>query len=145
MAKQQLHTLRPAKGATAGKKRIGRGLGSKGTYSGRGVKGQKARSGSSGHKLRGLRQSMLATPKVRGFKSKRTPLPVVNLSHIQANYLDGEIVTLKTLVKKDLIPHGSTEAKILGGGALSKKVSVKFCRCSKQAREKIESAGGSVE
>lgn len=144
MAKQQLNTLRPAKGATAGKKRIGRGLGSKGTYSGRGVKGQKARSGSSGHKLRGLRQSMLATPKVRGFKSQAVSLPVVNLAEIQMRYLDGELVTPKTLAKKNLIPKGSIGARILGDGSLSRKVSVKFCHCSKPARAKIESAGGSV-
>lgn len=144
MAKQQLNTLRPAKGATAGTKRIGRGLGSKGTYSGRGVKGQKARSGSSGHKLRGLRQSMLATPKARGFKSQAVSLPVVNLAELQARYLDGELVTPKTLAKKDLIPKGSIGARILGDGSLSRKVSVKFCQCSKPARTKIESAGGSV-
>lgn len=144
MAKQQLHTLRPASGATASKKRVGRGLASKGTYSGRGVKGQKARSGSSGHKLRGLRQAMLATPKVRGFKSDKVAVPVVNLSVLQDSFMDGESVTPKTLVKKGLIPAGSSEVKLLGNGSITKKLSVKYCRCSSSAREKIEAAGGTV-
>ncbi|MCG2701107.1 50S ribosomal protein L15, partial [Candidatus Parcubacteria bacterium] len=41
-----LHTIKPAKGATKKRKRIGRGNASgTGTYSGRGLKGQKSRSG----------------------------------------------------------------------------------------------------
>ena len=145
MAKQQLHTLRSAQGATSQKKRVGRGLASKGTYSGRGVKGQKARSGSSGHKLRGLRQSMLATPKARGFKSLKKEIPVVNLATIQTQFIDGESVTPKTLMKKGLVPKGASSVKILGNGTFSRKVAVKHCQCSGGARVKIETAGGSVE
>jgi len=145
MGKQQLNTLRPAKGATTSKKRVGRGLGSTGTYSGRGVKGQKARSGSSGHKLRGLRQTMLATPKARGFHSQKKPVPVVNLAILEKCFIDGESVTPKTLIKKELAPKGSQIVKILGNGTLSRKLAVKYCECSAGAREKIEAAGGSVE
>lgn len=145
MAKQQLHTISPTKGSTSKKKRVGRGLASRGTYSGRGVKGQKARSGSSGHKRRGLRQTMLATPKIRGFKSGRPNQPVVNLAQLQNQFIDGEMVTPKTLVKKGLVPKGSSQVKLLANGVLSKKLIVKHCSYSKQAGEKITAAGGSIE
>ena len=51
-----LHTIKPGKHSKKDPKRVGRGLGSKGTYSGRGVKGQGARSGISGLKLKGFRK-----------------------------------------------------------------------------------------
>ena len=44
-----LSSLKPAQKRVA-RKRVGRGTGSKGRYSGRGIKGQKSRSGS--HKMR---------------------------------------------------------------------------------------------
>lgn len=144
MAKLQLNSLRPAKGATASKKRVGRGLSSTGTYSGRGVKGQKARSGSSGHKLRGLRQSMLATPKLRGFTSQKASAQVVNLSDLERKFIDGESVTPKTLLKKSMIRSVSTDVKVLGKGTLTKKLSVKHCLVSAKAKESIEAVGGSV-
>ena len=42
-----LHSLQPKEGSRPKSKRVGRGLGSTGTYSGRGAKGQKARSGKN--------------------------------------------------------------------------------------------------
>ena len=44
----QVHTVRSAY-ARPNRKRVGRGDGSRGTYSGRGLKGQKARSGGGVH------------------------------------------------------------------------------------------------
>ncbi|MBI2484873.1 50S ribosomal protein L15 [Candidatus Uhrbacteria bacterium] len=140
----QLHTLRPAKGARKGKKRVGRGLGSKGTYSGRGGKGQTARSGVSGTKRLGMRHIILATPKVRGFRSL-TPKPsVVNFTKLAQVFQEGAMVTPKVLKEKGLVPANAVNVKILATGALGKALTVKGCSVSASAREKIQAAGGQV-
>jgi large subunit ribosomal protein L15 len=145
MARLQLHNIKPAKGSISNKKRIGRGWGSRGKYCGRGAKGQKARSGSHGHQLRGLRSVMLATPKVRGFNSRLPKSIVVSLDVINKTFIEGELVTPKTLLKKKLISNATQCVKILAGGALSKKLVFKHCIVSKQAGEKIKALGGVVE
>lgn len=145
MARLQLHNIKSAKGSTSKKKRVGRGLSSKGKYCGRGMKGQKSRSGSSGHKLRGLRMTMLSTPKVRGFKSQAVKPFAVNLAMLDKKFVSGELVTPKTLIKKGLVPKTSKCVKILGAGNITKKLAIKHCILSKQTREKVEAAGGSID
>lgn len=139
-----LHGLHPAKGSKKSPKRVGRGLGSTGSYSGRGVKGQGARSGVSGLKLKGLRQLMLKIPKKRGFHSAQQKPNVVNLGRINKAFPDGALVTPKTLLKNNLIPHAEADVKILADGELTKKFQFKGCQASAAAREKIEQAGGSI-
>jgi len=46
-----LHSIQPSKGSKKSKKRIGRGLASKGRYSGRGVKGQRSSYFGDGAKV----------------------------------------------------------------------------------------------
>lgn len=140
-----LHTLRPAKGATKAKKRVGRGLGSKGTTAGRGQKGQTSRSGVGGLKRLGMRHTLLATPKVRGFKSLEGKPQTVSLTAINKMFIAGEVVTPKTLMKKGLITDGNGKVKILNTGDLTAGVTVKNCSVSKAASEKILAAGGKVE
>lgn len=141
-----LHQLKPKKGSRKTIKRVGRGLGSKGTYSGRGTKGQRARSGGrSGLQLKGLRKIMLSTPKQRGFTSQYAKAAVVNLSDLARKFAAGEKVTVDTLHKKGLIRNTSSGAKILGKGALAIKLSVEGCAVSASAREAIEKAGGSIK
>ena len=142
MPRQGLHTISATGGAKSSRKRVGRGLGSKGTYSGRGSKGQRARSGSSGHLLRGLRPTMLATPKSRGFISGKGKLLPVNLDAIQEAFKDGAVVTPAALVKRGLISAGANRGvKILGRGEVTMKLTVKNCEVSAKAKEKIEAAG----
>lgn len=113
------------------KKRIGRGKGTGiGTYSGRGIKGQKARSGGKGGlKLRGLKQTFKSVPKVKGFKSNRPELPVVNVSALDRDYKANDTVRLDN-------------SKILGNGELTKSLTVYAAAFSKSAQEKIEKQGG---
>lgn len=145
MPRIQLHNMGTENGSVSKKKRVGRGWASRGKYCGRGAKGQKARSGSHGHQLRGLRATMLATPKVRGFNS-RTPKPfVISLSALSELFIDGETVTPKTLVKKGVIQNISQCVKILASGSVAKKLTVKHCVVSKQACEKIRAAGGTID
>ena len=138
------------------RKRVGRGLGSgKGRYSGRGLKGQKSRAGS--HKMRagfegGQMPMYMRLPKQRGSTSKdampvgpfRTFTQGVNLRDLEARFDAGADVTPEALKQLGLIRNLRTDVKILGYGDLSKKLTVTAHRFSATAREKIESAGGTV-
>src|SRR5918996_1851758 len=150
-----LSTLKPAQKRQA-RKRIGRGLGSgKGRYSGRGLKGQKSRSGS--HKMRagfegGQMPLYMRLGKQRGPTSKdampigpfRTYMVPVNVRDLDRVFADGDDVTLDALREKGLIKDAKTDVKILGTGELKKKLRVTAHAFSATAREKIESAGGTV-
>jgi large subunit ribosomal protein L15 len=150
--KLNLSNLKPA-AARRTRKRIGRGLGSgKGRYSGRGIKGQKARSGSN--KMRpgfegGQNPIYMRLGKQRGQYSKdampigphRTHAQAVNVRDLER--FDGT-VTPEDLKQAGLIRSTRIDVKILGSGDLKKKLTVSAHLFSKSAREKIESAGGSV-
>lgn len=139
-----LHSLQPQKGASKGKKRVGRGLGSKGTYSGRGVKGQGARSGVSGLQKLGIRQVMLATPKARGFKSNRPKTQVVNVCDLSKHFGAGAKVSPEILEKKGLIVSASMPVKILAVGGIAIAITLTDCAVSAAAKEKIHAAGGTI-
>jgi large subunit ribosomal protein L15 len=140
-----LHNIQPKKGAKKTKKRVGRGLASKGRYSGRGIKGQRSRSGGkSGLKLKGLRQNMLATPKARGFQSHKPHPVVVNLSDLNKMFVDGAKISPKSLLKKGLVSDITNGVKILGTGTLALKLTVTDCTFSEVAKEKLIAAGGTI-
>jgi len=139
-----LSNITPAKGATKKRKEVGRG-GKRGTYSGRGIKGQRARSGVSGLKILGLRQMLLATPKSRGFKSIYPKLKAINISLLEKYFDNGEIVDYKKLLNKKIIDKKDKHYKILGGGKLTKKLTVFADGFSQKAKEVIEAVGGKAE
>ncbi len=140
-----LHNIQPKKGSKKTKKRIGRGLASKGRYSGRGLKGQRARSGGkSGLKLRGLRQVMLATPKKRGFKSQKPKPEAVNLATIAKYFANDAKITPKILISRGLVDKSPAGVKILGRGNITIKLTVSDCYLSAEAKKKIKAAGGTV-
>lgn len=140
-----LHTIKPAKGAKLKVKRVGRGNSSgKGTTAGRGTKGQGARSGGRNRrKLRGLRQMLLATPKLRGFKSSAKKPTIVSLTQLDATFEDGATVTLKELSRKGILTT-TGGVKVLANGTLTKRLVITGCAVSAAAKAKIESAGGEV-
>lgn len=140
-----LHALRPGFGAKKDKKRVGRGLGSKGTTAGRGQKGQSSRAGASGLQRIGSRHLMLSTPKLRGFKALSSGAQAVNLADIAGSYVAGEVVTPRTLLKKGLVRDAKQDVKILGVGELPHAVTVKGCRVSATAQAAIEKVGGKIE
>ncbi|MDO8490285.1 MAG: 50S ribosomal protein L15 [bacterium] len=147
----QLHTLKPFAGSKKNAKRVGRGHGSgHGTTATRGTKGQRARSGGSkGLKLKGMKQMLLRIPKVRGFKSIHEKALVVNLEPLQKMFDEGETVTVAILAQKKLIKlnNGAKKhfVKILGNGALTKKLHFEGLSVSDSAKEKIEKAGGTIK
>lgn len=140
-----LHSMRPAKGATKDKKRVGRGLGSKGTTAGRGQKGQTSRSGVGGLKRLGMRHTLLATPKVRGFNSLEKKVQIVSVGDLSKRFIANEVVTPRTLAKKGMVKDGGAKVKVLSEGDLTVAVTVKNCLVSAGAAEKIAKAGGKVE
>lgn len=127
------------------RKRLGRGNSSHGAYSGRGIKGQRARSGGRGGlKLRGLKQSLMAMPKARGFKSIHAKAQVVNLKAVSKAFAVGETVTVATLLKKGLIEYRRA-VKLLGNGKMDKALTIQLQGASKSALEAVKAAGGSFE
>src|SRR2546425_2517704 len=155
MAKDlNLASLKPAQ-SRKDRKRVGRGIGSgKGRYSGRGIKGQKSRAGS--HKMRagfegGQMPIYMRVGKQRGATSKdampigpfRTSTAPVNVGSLDL-FDDGAEVTPEALVEKGLVKDTKTDVKLLGNGELKKKLTIRVHAISATAREKVQSAGGTV-
>jgi large subunit ribosomal protein L15 len=140
-----LSNLRPPKGATSNKKRVGRGMGSgMGKTSTRGHKGQRSRSGS--RMMRGFEGGQMPLhrrlPK-RGFTNIfRVEYQVVNLERLVE--LGEKNITPELLVKHGMA--GKNELiKILGDGELKTALTVQAHKFSKSAQEKIAKAGGKAE
>lgn len=141
----KVHHLRPAPGAKKDRTRVGRGEASKGKTAGRGTKGTKARyqvrAGFEGGQI----PLHMRLPKLRGFKNPaRIEYQVVNVSRLAALYPAGGEVTSLDLAAKGAVRAGEP-VKILGDGELTVALTVRVDKVSGAAREKIVSAGGSVE
>jgi len=139
----KVHELRPPAGSTRGRRRVGRGIGGKGgKTAGRGTKGQGARDtipmGFEGGQL----PLMQRIPKLRGFKNPfRIDYTPVNVSALQA--IDGASIDLDGFVANGLARKGDL-VKVLGGGELTKAISVEAHAFSKSAESAITGAGGSI-
>ena len=144
-----LQTLKPRPGSTHRVKRLGCGESSgHGKTSGKGHKGQKARSGGSIRLgFEGGQMPLIRRLPKRGFNNKafKTVYAVVNISSLNELFEDGAVVNEATLIEKGLIRGNYDGVKILGTGALTKKLSVKADKISASAVEKIQTAGGSIE
>ena len=146
-----LSNLKPAKGSTKNRKRIGRGQGSGyGGTSTKGHKGQKSRSGASIPVwFEGGQMPLQRRVPKYGFKNRfRVAYDAINLSRlselVEAGRLQkGAAVTPDSLTSLGLGGKNG-RIKILGGGDLSVKLDVSAHAFSKSAREKIEAAGGTA-
>jgi large subunit ribosomal protein L15 len=144
-----LSNLKPAKGSTKNKKRIGRGQGSGyGGTSTRGHKGQKSRSGYS--RKTGFEGGQMPlqrrVPKF-GFKNiNRKEYKGINISTLQelADAKKVKDIDVDLLVEAGLARKNSL-VKILGNGELKSKLNVKAHAFSKSAKEAIEAKEGTVE
>jgi large subunit ribosomal protein L15 len=140
----KIHDLKPPKGSTKPRRRVGRGIAGKGgKTAGRGTKGQGARGtvpvGFEGGQMPLARR----VPKLKGFKNPfRVEYVVVNLDTLE-NF-DGDEVTPDALRAKGLV-HKHGLVKVLGRGELNRAVRVKAHAFSKSAEQAITSAGGTVE
>ncbi len=143
----KLHELQPAIGSTTAPKRLGRGVGSQlGKTSGKGHKGAKARSG--GGKRPGFEGGQMPLtrriPK-RGFTNIFSKeYAIVNVSALNV-FEDGATVTNEALIEAGLIKKVLDGVKVLGGGELTKKLTVSVDKVTESAKQKIEAIGGKVE
>jgi large subunit ribosomal protein L15 len=144
-----METLRPPKGATHQRKRLGRGSGSgHGTTAGKGTKGQNSRSGGGVRPgFEGGQMPLYRRVARRGFSNYRfkKDYVVVSLDSIASRYSSGDTVSLETLREHKLIGKRDALVKILGDGELKKKLSVVGVRVSRSAAAKITAAGGTVD
>lgn len=128
--------------------RVGRGSGSgKGTTSGRGNKGYGQRSGASGKVgFEGGQMPLYRRQPKRGFTNAPFKVTYSAINVGTLNELEeGVVVDLALLKEKGLIKKNAKRVKVLGGGELKAKLTVKAGRFSATAREKIEAAGGSIQ
>jgi large subunit ribosomal protein L15 len=145
----KLHDLQPNPGSHRKKTRVGRGISAgKGKTAGRGTKGAGARGKSArkGAYFEGGQLPLVRRlPFKRGFNNIfRTEYQEVNVEQLET--LDaGTAVTPEILAEKGFIRDASKPVVVLGGGELSKKLTVSAHRFSKSAQEKIGKAGGSFE
>ena len=148
-----LSNLKPAKGSTSNRKRIGRGNATgQGRTAGKGHNGYKSRSGTKAklHFEGGQTPMARRLPKRGMGKGK--------FNHLSSHKKDVQILNLTDLVKlnikdidknilKDnrLIYYTKLPVKILGNGTIDTSINVKVDFFSDSAKIKIEKAGGKAQ
>src|SRR5262245_13504666 len=144
----RLHDLKPRPGAKHRRKRLGQGESSgHGKTSGRGGKGQTARSGSSIRiGFEGGQMPLIRRIPKRGFNNARhaTQYLPVNLDSLN-QFDDGARVDADAMRNAGLANGPGDGIKILGGGELTRKLTVSAHAFSASARSKIEAKGGACE
>ena len=143
----RLGDLKPAKGATHSRKRVGRGHGSGlGRNAGRGDKGYHSRSGSK-HRpwFEGGQMPLHRRVPKRGFSNFlfKKEFQIVNLSDL--NIIQSEEINPAVMKENGLVKYSLRPIKILGDGEIDKKMNVTASAFSSSAKSKIEKAGGTVE
>lgn len=132
------------------KKRVGRGWGSRGAKSGRGQKGQKSRAGySSKSGFEGGQTPLyMRLPKARGSQQKFAPQgtkpEAVALGSLN-QFADKSIVTPARLAEVKLLSRRYQTVKLVGGGILSKKLTVRVHAATPGASKAVIAAGGKLE
>ena len=145
----KLHDLKPAKGSTRKRTRVGRGnAAGQGRYAGRGIKGAGARAGKGipayfeGGQLPLVRR----LPFKRGFTNIfRIDYQEVHLSDLNEMFDAGAVVTPALLAEKGLIRKALDPVVVLGNGEIAKALTVQAHRFTTSAAERIAAAGGKVE
>ena len=143
----KLNELKATDGARFTKKRIGRGQGSgTGKTSGKGQKGQNSRSGAGvAIGFEGGQTPFFKRMPKRGFTNyTRKEYAIVNVADLN-RFEDGVTVDYEALKAAGLLKKHLDGVKVLGGGKLEKKLTVKAEKFSATAVKAIEEAGGTVE
>lgn len=143
----KLSDLKPAKGSTSARKRIGRGKGSGlGKTAGKGHKGLRARSGGGtppGYE--GGQMPMQRRLPKRGFHNVfRKEYAIVHLKDLN-RFESGSVVDLAALMSAGLVRKVLDGVKLLANGEIDRPLSVKVDKASRAAAEKIAAAGGTLE
>ncbi len=140
----RLNQLKPGPGRVSAR-RVGRGGGSGlGKTCGRGHKGQRARAGGY-HKVGfegGQMPIQRRLPKFGFTSAMAAQTHAVRLGELAR--LEG-VVDLAALKSANIVPTGSTRARVFLSGAITKALTLKGIVVTKGARAAIEAAGGHVE
>ena len=143
-----LSNLKPAKGSTKEKKRLGRGQGSgRGGTSTRGHKGAQARSGAK-RKIgfQGGQMPLARLVPKFGFKNmNRVEYIPVNLATLQKLADKGITVITPEVLVENGVTHNKELVKVLGRGELTAKLEVRVHAFSAKAKEAIEAVGGTCD
>ena len=143
----KLHELQSTEGSRHSDYRRGRGIGSgNGKTAGKGHKGQNSRSGGGvALGFEGGQMPLWRRLPKRGFKNvNRVQYAAVNVGDLN-KFEDGTVVTPALLVESGLVTKEYDGVKILGGGELSKKLTVQANKFSASAEKAIVAAGGKAE
>ena len=126
--------------------RRGRGHGSgNGKTAGKGLNGQQARSGAPRLGFEGGQMPLYRRLPKRGFKCRNSKEIVgINISALE-KFDDNAVVSVETLIEAGIVKNPADGVKILGGGKLTKKLTVQANAFSASAKETIESLGGKAE
>ena len=145
----RLHDLKPRPGAKHRKKRLGQGESSgHGKTSGRGGKGQTARSGSSIRPtFEGGQMPLFRRLPKRGFSNARFATTYIPVNVESLNAFDEGARVDEAALRQTGLANGKSSGgiKILGDGALTKKLIVVADAFSTGARKQIEALGGVCE
>jgi large subunit ribosomal protein L15 len=142
-----INKLSPPKGANRKNKRVGRGMGSgHGKTAARGYKGQLSRSGTSVRPgFEGGQMPLHRRLPKRGFNNVfRKEYAIVNLEAL-SGFRSGSKVDPDVLRERGIVKKLRAGLKVLGDGELKHPLTVRAHKFSKSAKEKIESAGGTIE
>ncbi len=147
----RLNEIADNEGATKGRMRVGRGVGSgKGKTCGRGVKGQKSRGGVSINGFEGGQMPIHMRAPKRGFNSlNRARYAEVNLYRLQKAIEAGAIDPKKDVDEAALVAGGLVRrvrdgVRLLAQGELTTKVKIVVTGATAAAIAAVEKAGGSV-
>lgn len=143
----KLHELKPSEGSRKTRNRVGRGVGSgNGKTSGRGHNGQNSRSGGGVRPgFEGGQMPIIRRLPKRGFTNPtRKEYAIVNLETLN-RFDEGSEVTPALLIETGVISNEKSGIKILGNGAIEKKLTIRAHKFSNSAKEAIEAAGGKTE
>lgn len=148
----KLNELKPNEGAKHNYKRVGRGIGSgKGKTAGVGVKGQKARSGVAIKGFEGGQMPLYMRLPKHGFKNIfGKEYATVTLGRLQQAVDKGLIdakttIDADTLLKAKVISHKRDGVRVIGGGTLKTKLTLKVSGVTQAASDAVSKAGGSIE
>ena len=141
----KLDSLKPVKGSTKNRKRVGRGHGSGlGKSAGRGDKGAGQRSGFKRRTwFEGGQMSIARRLPKRGFTNLfKKEFQIVNIDKIEAIGL--ETVDAQVLKDNGLIRSTLKPVKILGNGDIKSIMNITATVFSETAKKKIQKAGGTA-
>jgi large subunit ribosomal protein L15 len=143
----KLHNLKATAGSRQEAYRKGRGIGSgNGKTAGKGHKGQNARSGGgTSLGFEGGQLPLFRRLPKRGFRNvNHVNYAIISISDLE-KFDNGTVITPALLKENGLLNKEYNGLKVLGGGLLTKSLTVQAKAFSKSAETAITKAGGKIE